>query len=256
MRLKIAADIHGAFEELAARLEPNDTAVLLGDFINILDYNDFSGVLSQVVDLATIVETLRLIQEKRLAEAKAIMAKTASGIDRMYEKVGALADESYKDLFASLPCPCYLINGNVDFPVLIEKNLRPPAVYFKEFRAMDLDGRRVGFVSGHPHMTYSFGMPGEVTPEEYRHRLDALGPVDHLFVHPPPAVPDLSFDDKAKRDEGGSDALLSYIEIHRPLTVHFGHVHTPVRSEMTLGSTRLINVGCFRDEKRVAILEW
>jgi Icc-related predicted phosphoesterase len=105
-------------------------------------------------------------------------------------------------------------------------------------------------------MTYSFGMPGEVSPEEYRRRLERIDYVDHLFVHSPPSIRELSYDTAAGRDEGGSDVLLEYIQKHQPRTVYFGHVHSPIEKEMTIGRTRIINAGCFRDEKRISILEW
>jgi Icc-related predicted phosphoesterase len=256
LQLKIASDIHGAYDDLITLLCPEDTAILLGDFINIIDYSDFSGLLSQVVDRRTIEETLDLISRKKLKEAKQRMTRTASTIDGLYEKISALADECYSRLFGALPCRCYLINGNVDFPMLMKKNLSEPAVYIEEYGSFEWNERRVGLVSGHPHMTYSFGMPGEVRPEIYAARLEALGPVDHLFVHPPPAIRELSFDDKANRDEGGSIELLNYIERHQPRTVHFGHVHSPIAKEMTIGRTHAVNVGCFRDEKRLTTIEW
>jgi len=256
LRIKIASDVHGAFDDLAAGLDPRDTVFLLGDFINIIDYRDLSGILAEVVDRPTIEKTLHLIQERKLEEARAFMGAAASGIEGMFEKVKAMTDECYRELFEKIPCRAFLINGNVDFPATLVKRLLPPAEFIKSWRVLEMGGRRMGFVSGHPFMTYSFGMPGEVTPAEFRRRLFALGPVDHLFVHPPPAIADLSFDTVAERDEGGSPDLLDYVRRHRPRTVHFGHVHAPRKREAVLGDTRFLNVGCFRHEKRFTLLEW
>ncbi|MCB1155680.1 metallophosphoesterase, partial [bacterium] len=91
--------------------------------------------------------------------------------------------------------------------------------------------------------------------DEYARRLAELGPVDHLFVHPPPMIEELAYDVKAKRNEGGSEALLDYIKEYQPLTVHFGHIHQPQATQMTLGRTHLINVGCFRDRQSIAVLD-
>ncbi|MCZ7584523.1 MAG: hypothetical protein M5R36_14900 [Deltaproteobacteria bacterium] len=66
---------------------------------------------------------------------------------------------------------------------------------------------------------------------------------------------DLTFDTGAGRDEGGSPELLAYVERHQPRTVHFGHIHQPRRREATVGKTRLVNIGCFRDEKRAYVLD-
>ncbi len=255
MRIKIASDIHGAYDDLVALLDPEDLCFLLGDYINIIDYSDRSGLLAEFVDRETIERVIELTARNELAEAKKVMVKTAAGIEDLFGKIAARTDECYRDLFAKIPCEVYLINGNVDFPPQLRANLRPHLHYIEETHVLDLNGARIGFVNGSPKMNYSFGMPGEIQPEEFERRLVALGPVEHLFVHCPPAIEDLCFDRLANRDEGGSEALLRYVETHAPKTVHFGHVHEPRRREMDYDRTRFINCGPFRDEKRLTILE-
>ncbi|MBZ0271186.1 metallophosphoesterase [bacterium] len=256
MRVKLASDIHGAYDALAEALEPGDTAFLLGDFINVIDYKDQSGILAEIVPREIIRASVKLIGEQKLDEARALMSKTSKSIDNFFARVAELADKYYDELFSKLPCEAYIIHGNVDFPPLLAGRLRARQHYIAEQQAFDFDGRRCGFVSGHPKMTYSFGMPGEVTEDEFARRLALLGPVDHLFVHSPPAVRELSFDTAAGRDEGGSPSLLQYIVEHQPRTVHFGHVHVPIAKSLTIGETSCVNLGCFRDERKVTGFSW
>ena len=54
MRIKIASDIHGAYDVLADAVTPADTLFLLGDYINVIDYKDMSGLMAEFVDEATI----------------------------------------------------------------------------------------------------------------------------------------------------------------------------------------------------------
>lgn len=256
MRIKIASDIHGAYDALARAVSPEDTLFLLGDYINVIDYKDMSGVMAEFVDEAAIRAVVDLIASDRAAEAKALMKQTAMSIEGFFDKLGVRVNECYRDLFAKLPCRTILINGNVDFPIWLTPHLREHTHYVREFETFDMDGRRVGFINGHPSMNYSFGMPGEIDPAEFARRLDAIGPVDHLFVHCPPAIEELSYDTLARRDEGGNPDLLRYAETHRPRTVHFGHVHVPRMRALTVGETQFINVGPFRDEQTVTVLEW
>ncbi len=254
MHLKIAGDIHGAYDELADLLHDDDTVVLLGDFINIIDYEDLSGILSEFIDRETIRRTVDHIQSGDIAEARKLMSETSAGIDNLFAKVAVRVEECYRDLFAKLKSRAFVIHGNVDYPVFIPKYAAENVHYVSEFHSVTMGGRKLGFVSGHPKMTYSFGMPGEVTPEEFKRRLEALGPVDHLFVHPPPAIESLAFDTAAVRSEGGSEELIEYVKRHQPRTVHFGHVHKPRERQTFIGETRMVNAGCFRDEKKLTIL--
>lgn len=246
MTIKIASDIHGAFDELHGLLSPGDTAILLGDYLDVIDYDDLTGMIAEFVPISVIQNVLDLIQAKRMKEAKAIMDEYAVNQVQLFKRIAQLAHDRYERFFAGMPCRAYLIWGNVDFPDVLKQHLYDNTILV-ENSVLKLEGRKCGFVSGSPYMRYSFGMPGELTREEYRNRLYSLGPVDHLFVHPPPAIEDLTSDTVAGRDEEGSVDLLAYIEAYKPKTVHFGHVHNPRVSRMTHdGTTELINVGHFR----------
>jgi len=97
------------------------------------------------------------------------------------------------------------------------------------------------------------GLPGEMNIEEYDRRVRDLGPVEVLCTHYPPAVPALTFDTCADRDEAGSASLLEYIEEHSPTYHYFGHVHHPRVTSERLGSTCLVNVGFFREHRTAVV---
>ena len=85
--------------------------------------------------------------------------------------------------------------------------------------------------------------------------VDALGPVDVLCSHIPPAIADITFDVVARRFERGSIALLEYIKKYQPKYSLFGHVHQPLASRTRVGKTECINVGHFRATKRPFVLD-
>jgi Icc-related predicted phosphoesterase len=91
---------------------------------------------------------------------------------------------------------------------------------------------------------------GEITEAEMHAKVEALGEVDVLCSHIPPAVDELCYDTLAGKSERGSEDLLRYIEDVQPRRAYFGHVHQPLTSVLRIGKTLCINVGYFRSTKR------
>jgi Icc-related predicted phosphoesterase len=83
----------------------------------------------------------------------------------------------------------------------------------------------------------------------------ALGPVDVLFTHIPPALPELTYDVLARRFEVGSRALLEYVREVQPRYHLFGHVHQPLASRTRIGRTECVNVGHFHGSGRPFVLD-
>jgi Icc-related predicted phosphoesterase len=88
--------------------------------------------------------------------------------------------------------------------------------------------------------------PNEIPEAEFAAKLDAVGPVDVLCTHIPPAVPELLYDTVARRMETGSQALLEVIRRTQPRYAFFGHVHNPLVRRVRVGRTECVNVGHFR----------
>ena len=133
--------------------------------------------------------------------------------------------------------------GNVDIPAMWEKYAKP-GHHILDGGTVDLDGWRFGFVGGGLQSAYR--TPNEMPEEEFRAKLEAIGEVDVLCTHIPPAVPELLYDTVARRLEKGSVALLETIKATRPRYSVFGHVHQPMARRTRIGVTECLNVGHFR----------
>jgi Icc-related predicted phosphoesterase len=84
----------------------------------------------------------------------------------------------------------------------------------------------------------------------------AVGAVDVLCCHIPPAVPELTYDVAARRFERGSTAVLDAIRATSPRLVLYGHVHAPLVARTRVGRTECVNVGHFRATGRPYVLRW
>jgi Icc-related predicted phosphoesterase len=80
--------------------------------------------------------------------------------------------------------------------------------------------------------------------------LEALGPVDVLGTHVPPAIDPLRRDVITGRLEGGSVAIADYLRRHQPAAHFFGDIHQPQASSWRIGRTLCTNVGYFRATNR------
>ena len=128
-----------------------------------------------------------------------------------------------------------------EIPDLIRRYV-PQDVKFVDGTVLTFDSTRFGFIGGG---LPKVGIPGEVSLPDYARKVKALGPVDVVCAHVPPAVDDLTFDTAANFSEPGSEALLEYIEEHSPTHVYFGHVHTPRAASTEIGGTHCVNVGSY-----------
>src|SRR5260370_32797149 len=105
----------------------------------------------------------------------------------------------------------------------------------------ELDGWTFGFVGGGLKSVYR--TPNEMSEEEFRAKIEAVGEVDVLCTHIPPAVPALLYDTVARRLEKGSVALLDAIKATRPRYSIFRHLHQPLARRTSVGVTARLNVG-------------
>jgi Icc-related predicted phosphoesterase len=119
---------------------------------------------------------------------------------------------------------------------------------------VELDGWTFGFAGAGLYSVYR--TPNEISEDEFRAKLDAVGPVDVLCTHIPPAVPELLYDTVARRMEQGSSALLETIKRTQPRYALFGHVHQPLASRTRIGTTECLNVGHFRATGAPHVLQW
>ena len=254
MRVHVVSDVHGRTDALRRAADGADALVCLGDLLLFLDYADHSrGIFADLFGAEQARQYVDLRTAKRFDEARAFSARLFSQYDdisAVFEK--AVADQ-YTSLFRAMPEPAYLTYGNVDVPSLWAGRLKPGHTVLDP-GTVDLDGWRFGFAGGGLWSVYR--TPNEMSEDEFAAKLDAIGEVDVLCTHIPPAVPELLYDTVARRMERGSDALLDLIRRTQPRYALFGHVHQPLVRRTRIGITECLNVGHFRATGAPHVLHW
>jgi Icc-related predicted phosphoesterase len=258
MRVHVVSDVHGAAEALARAADGAEALFVLGDLLEAVDYTDPSrGIMGRLYGAENTARWIEARTAGRFREARdlgrAMLARAAAERGREPQEVllEAIRDD-YREIFAAMPSPAYCTYGNVDAPTLWPEFLGD-GVRALDGEVAEVGGLRVGFVGGGLSDTPS-RYPYLVTEETFAAKVAALGPVDILCSHIPPAVPELCYDTVARRFERGSTALLDAISEHRPRFVLFGHVHQPLQDRIRIGRTECVNVGHFRETRTPYVL--
>ena len=243
----LVSDIHGAFEDLGRVAALGEPLLILGDFLNFVDYRTMEGMLADVAGRDFVVEITALRERGDHRAARELWARFVSGRE---EEIRGRYDTLIRADYAKVAevlagSESYVIYGNVDRPDDLRACL-PDGCRFVDGEVVDIEGVRVGFVGGG---VASLGTPGEVAEEEMERRLAGLGPVDMLCTHVAPAVRPLSRDVIGGRLKE-SPAVLAYLEEHRPRWHYFGDIHQPQAISWRVGRTRCTNVGYFRATRR------
>ncbi len=245
----LASDVHGAFADLARIAARGETLVMMGDFINFVDYRTSEGILADVLGREFVMDVSahrargdyaasRRLWKGRLADdAGGVRGGIQAAVERQYEELSRALSGGHG----------FTTFGNVDWPGLLQRSL-PEGFRFVDGEVVEIDGLIVGMVGG--GMPTPLGVPGEVSEVEMAEKLTTMGPVDVLCTHVPPAVPALRRDVITGRLEGGSEAVLEYVLRHRPLRHFFGDVHQPQATRWRIGNTLCVNVGYFRATRR------
>lgn len=249
MRVHVVSDVHGAADALAAAGDGADMLICLGDMLLFLDYADHTqGIFAELYGAEHAREYIDLRGARRFDEARALTRALADrltaerGTDLRTLNEEAIAKQ-YTALFGALAEPAYLTYGNVDVPRLWDTYRKPGHQVIDGGRAV-VGGVTFGFVGA--GLISPYRTPNEVEPAAYAEKLAAVGAVDVLCTHIPPAVPELLFDVQARRMETGSAALLDLIRRTQPRYAFFGHVHNPLARRVRVGRTECVNVGHFR----------
>lgn len=255
MRVHVVSDVHGRADALAAAGDGADALVCLGDMLLFMDYADHAqGIFPELFGAEAARRFIALRTAKRFDEARAMSSGLWAGLDGdPAAHIEAIAARQYAEMFAALPQPAYLTYGNVDLPRLWPEHLRPGHRVLDGDR-VELGGWTFGFVGG--GLPSPYRTPNEVDEDLYAAKVAALGDVDVLCAHIPPAVPQLLYDTVARRLERGSQALLEVVRRRQPRYVLFGHVHQPLARRFRVGRTECVNVGHFRATGTPYVLEW
>ena len=258
MRVHVASDVHGAVADLARSAEGADVFVCLGDLILFLDYDQPDrGIFADLFGADHARAYIELRTANRFDEARALSTEAWARLgvtdpEERWALMRAMVKEQYAALFDAMPEPALLTYGNVDIPELWPDYVRPGHRVI-DAEVVEIDGQRWGFVGG--GLVSPMRTPFEITPVDYAAKVAALGPVDVLFTHIPPAVPELVYDVAARRFEIGSAALLEYVRDVQPRYHLFGHVHQPLAARRRIGRTECVNVGHFHGRGRPFVID-
>jgi Icc-related predicted phosphoesterase len=255
MRVHVVSDVHGRADALAGAARGADVLICLGDLLLFLDYADYGqGIFADLFGADHTRTYVELRTARRFDEARALsaglLAQQAESPASLFE---AAMSRQYAELFAALPEPAYLTYGNVDVPRMWGRFIKPGHRVL-DGATVELDGWTFGFVGG--GLKSDYRTPNEMSEEEFRAKVEAVGEVDVLCTHIPPAVPELLYDTVARRLEKGSVALFEAIRATRPRYSIFGHVHQPLARRTRIGVSECLNVGHFRATRAPFVLQW
>jgi Icc-related predicted phosphoesterase len=255
MRVHVVSDVHGRAEALTGAADGADALICLGDMLLFLDYADHSqGIFADLFGEQAASQYVALRTAKKFDEARefstGLFAGRPESRTALFE--AAMASQ-YAAMFTALPEPAYLTYGNVDVPRMWEQYLKP-GHHVLDGGTVELGGWTFGFVGG--GLTSVYRTPYEMSEDEFRAKIEAVGEVDVLCTHIPPAVPELLYDTVARRLEKGSMALLEAIKVTQPRYSIFGHVHHPLARRTRIGVTECLNVGHFRATGAPFVLQW
>ena len=255
MKLLVVSDVHGAFEALEEVAGRGETLLILGDLINLLDYRTQEGIITDVLgrEFGIAVAGHRAAGDyaaMRDAWTEIIGERRDSVRAAIQEGVAAEYARCQKALASAVGFCTY---GNVDNPSLLKDSL-PETMRFVDGEAVEIGGLLFGFVGG--GIATPMAGAGEVTDDDMIQKLQAIGSVDVLCSHLPPAIEPLCTDVITGRRERSSEPILEYLREHQPIHHFYGDVHQPQATTWRVGRTRCQNVGYFRATKRPVTFEW
>ena len=239
----LIADVHGASGALRRVVARGGTLLVLGDLINFIDYRTNEGIVSEVAGSEFVSEMVGLRSAGKFDAARRRWSEFASGREEELKlQFDGLVDAAYADVCSALRGGHgFATYGNVDRPEIMRRHL-PDGIEFVDGVTVEIEGMRVGFAGGG---LPALGIPGEVDDAEMAAKLSALGDVDVLCTHVPPAFAALSSDVVGGRQKG-SRAVREYVEDVQPAYHYFGDVHQPQATRWRVGRTTCVNVGYFR----------
>ena len=254
MRVHVVSDVHGRVDALATAGTGADALLCLGDLLLFVDYADHgAGIMGELFGPAAVRDYVTMRTAGRYAEASAFTRSLWAELPDPDAVLQTAVYRQYAAMFAAFPTPTYLTYGNVDVPAVWPRFARD-GVHVLDGTTADLGGWRFGFVGG--GLRSPMRTPCEIDDDVFAAKVAAVGAVDVLCAHIPPAVPELTYDVLARRFERGSEALLAAVVRTQPRYLLFGHVHQPLQRRFRIGRTECIKVGHFRGSGRPYVLQW
>jgi Icc-related predicted phosphoesterase len=255
MQVNVVSDVHANVEALRTAGDGADALICLGDLVLFVDYDDFSaGILPDLFGSAAASKYISMRSALQFDEARAFSKTLWDSLDRDRGEVIEEAIRSqYAALFDVMPTPAFVTYGNVDVPRFYDDYVHE-GITVLDGQTVEIGGRSFGFVGG--GLKTAMNTPFEISDEEYAAKVAAVGAVEVLCCHIPPALPLLTYDVLGRRFERGSEALLDAIRTTQPELVLFGHVHNPLARRVRIGRSECVNVGHFRGSGAPYVLRW
>ncbi len=241
----VISDLHGnneAVRRVVARQQP---LLILGDFLNYVDYRTGEGMVADVLGLEFAIRVAAYRAKQDFAGWRELWGEASNDFDGDVRAAFTKAAEAQYDAMrlALVGASGFATFGNVDVPQLLTEAL-PEGMAFVHGDVVELAGYRIGFVGG----AQAAPLTGSISVSEgdVEAILAGFGPVDILCSHIPPAIDPVRTDVVTGRRERASRALLAYVEQYQPDYHLFGDVHQPQASRWRIGKTFCQNVGYFR----------
>ncbi len=247
MRLAIVSDVHARVDGLREAGDGADLFVCLGDLILFLDYEEpANGIFADLHGEQMARRYIALRTANRWQEARDLSHRLWASLgDDTWQIINREVSRQYETIFAALPGGL-LTYGNVDVPPLWGQHLRADHRVV-DGEVVEVGGLRIGFVGG--GLPSPMRTPFEIPEEDFDAKIEALGPVDVLCSHIPPALPEITYDVAARRFERGSAGLVAAVHRWQPRYLFHGHVHNPLAARTRIGRTEVVNVGHFRSRR-------
>lgn len=248
------SDVHDAPDALRRLVAIGEEIAILGDLVNLTDYRTGRGAVAEVLGMEFASRTSEARARGDYPGMRALWREEAAqtGLD-LRTRIGEELTAQYVRAAEALAAGHgVVIHGNVDRPEILQETL-PDSFQYVHGQVIERDRLLLGFVGG--GVSTPLGADGEMSDDAMSSMLEALGPVDVLCTHVPPAVRPLRTDVVTGREERGSAPVREYIERVQPRFHLFGDVHQPQASTWRLGHTRCANAGYFRATGRFLRLE-
>jgi Icc-related predicted phosphoesterase len=250
----VVSDVHGRADALASAGRGADALLCLGDLLLFIDYADHSaGIMGELFGAEAVRHYVDLRTARRFDEARDWARSLWATLGDPHSHINRAVRDQYSRVFKAFPTPTYVTYGNVDLPAVWPEFARD-GVQVVDGGTVEIGGWRFGFVGG--GLRTAMRTPYEISDEEYAAKVAAVGEVDVLCCHIPPALPELTYDVVARRFERGSEAVVEAVQRTQPRFVLFGHVHQPLQHRVRIGRTECINVGHFRALGEPFVLQW
>ena len=212
MRVHVISDVHGRADALARAGDGADALICLGDLLLFIDYADHAqGIFPRPVRRRRGAPVRRAAHGPALRRGPRAVGRgcgppsTATRASRI-ERGGTRAVRGALRRLARPRLPHLRQRGRA---APVGRATSGTAMRVLDGEVVEIGGWRFGFVGG--GLPSPYRTPYEVADEEYAAKVEAVGEVDVLCCHIPPAVPELLYDVVARRFERGSEATLAAI---------------------------------------------